>query len=139
MASLLDQFQKTIAGKAASIEDVLPIISSTGNFLKNQEIQTIINSWKNILLTKKGTYMHDPQYGSNIYKFLYENADNETASAIKSEIYTVLTNYDDRASIEKIEVVFLKNRKGFAFNISAKYNGVVGDVSLVLDEAALKM
>jgi len=139
MGSLLDQFHKTIAGKIASIEDILPIISSTGNFLKNQELQTVVNSWKNILLTKKGTYMHDPEYGSVIYKYLYENADDETADAIKSEIFRVLSVYDNRAVIEDIEVVFLKNNKGFAFNITANFNGEVGEVSVVLDETVLKM
>ena len=139
MASLLDQFQKQVAGRLASIEDVLPIISSTGNFLKNQEIDTIINSWRNILLTKKGSYMHDPNYGSEIYKYLYENADENTAEDIKNEILVTLMKYDNRATINNIEVIFLLNRKGFAFNITATYQGEIGNVNVILDENALKL
>lgn len=139
MASLLDQFQKQVAGRTASIEDVLPVISSTGNFLKNQELQTVINSWRNILLTKKGTYMHDPEYGSEIYKYLYENADEQTAEDIKNEILVSLMKYDNRATINNIEVIFLTNRKGFAFNITATYQGETGNVNVILDENALKL
>ena len=109
MANILDKFKNTSVGSSGRILDFLSKINASGNFSILYDLDVIINSWSNILTTPKRTYDHDPEFGSNLYLYLFEPADNETSSGIKDEIFRSLTTFDDRASIDTITVDFLKN------------------------------
>jgi len=135
MSNLLDRFNKMAVGSKGRISDYTARISAKGDFSRVDDIQAILSSWNNILLTPLRSYVFDPTYGSELYKYVFEPADSETAEAIKDEINYRLGLFDDRATVESIDIAFLRNYKGFTFNITAKYEGEVAELSAKIDES----
>jgi len=138
MANILDKFKNTSVGSSGRILDYLSKLASNGDFSKIYDIDAIINSWNNILLTPKGSMNHDPEFGSNIYKFIFEPADTKTQQAIKDEIYSSLVKYDNRANISDVTVAFYSNKKGFTVSITADFGGEISSSTLSLDENAFQ-
>lgn len=135
MANLLDRFKKNVIGSRGNISDFTSVISSSGDFKRVVDFETIMLSWNNILLTSTRSYDHDPEYGSDLYKMIFEPADEITKEKIKNEIITKLTKYDDRATPTSIVVDFLNNRKGFSVDIQVKYRGKKDQLQIIINES----
>jgi phage baseplate assembly protein W len=134
MANLLDRFNKTVKGARGRISDFKSTISASGDFTRITDLEVILNSWNNILLTPTRTYMWDPDYGSDLYKMVFEPADAQTQERIKEEVEDKLSRYDDRAVINSVEVTFLRNRKGFNVAIDVSYRGTTGELKVTFDQ-----
>jgi len=136
MPNLLTRFQKTVVGSNKKIGDYLSKIDVSGDFKRISDIEVIIASWSNILITPKRTYQFDPEYGSDLYKMVFEPSDDTTVDAIIDEVVGALSLYDDRAIIKDITVNFLSNLKGFDIAIDVEYQGAKGELEVVIDENA---
>jgi len=135
MANILDRFKLHSVGSGGKISDYTPRIASTGDFSRIEDLQVILASWNNILITPLRTYTFDPEYGSTLYKYIFEPADDETAEAIRNEISYRLRKFDDRAEIISIDVEFLTNSKGFNIDVRVKFNNETGNISAVVDDS----
>ena len=134
MANLLNRFNQAVVGSESKLGDYKSIISNKGDFKRIQDIHVILNSWNNIIVTPKRSYMFDPEYGSNLYKLVFEPADEKTQEQIVNEIVNVIRRYDDRAKINDVSVTFLPNRKGFNVAIDVEYEGDTKQLEIILDE-----
>lgn len=134
MASNLSKFQRSVIGSQSKISDYAPVISSKGDFKKVTDLETIILSWNNILLTPTRTYTYDPEYGCDLYKKIFEPADEKTKEEIQREIITKLTTYDPRATITKVTIEYLTNQKGFSVSVEASYQGSTEQLQVIIDE-----
>ena len=134
MATILDKFISTVSGSKGTINDYLPIIAPKGDFTRISGIDVIINSYRTILLTSKGSYDHDPDFGCDLYKFIYEPATETTRQSLELVITDQLLRYEDRAKLVGMEVYFLSGRKGFIMNVFIEYNNEKKDLSLTIDE-----
>lgn len=134
MANILDKFKETSIGSSGRIIDYNSTIESSGDFTKIYDLNAILMSWKKILTTTKGSMNHDPEFGSNLYSFIFEPVDKKTQESIKNDIIRSLTTYDDRANIESVDVLFLKNKKGFVVNLTANYYGYKSKLTISFDE-----
>jgi len=76
MANLLNRFKGT--NEVSKLNDYVATISSSGDFRKVRDIDVILTSWTNILLTPRGTYIFDPEYGSNLHLILFDPVDDIT-------------------------------------------------------------
>lgn len=132
--NILDKFKNTSVGSSGRILDYKSIISSSGDFTKVYDADAILLSWSNILTTPVGSMDHDPEFGSHLYLFIYEPADEETQEAIKDDIVKCLSRYDDRAIVNSVTVEFFRNKKGFNVNIIADFKGFMTDMSISFDE-----
>jgi phage baseplate assembly protein W len=137
MANILERFVKSARGTDVQPHDFIPYISSIGDFKRIRNIDVILNSWNNILLTPLGSYLYDPDYGSNIYKMIFEPVDSGTVEAIKREVETRILNYDARGEILNIHVVMLPNKKGFNVNIECGFEGERGEISVKFDDSTV--
>ena len=137
MANLLDRFVKSARGTDVQPHDFIPRISSIGDFKRIRNIDVILNSWNNILLTPLGSYIYDPEFGSNLYRLIFEPADSGTVEAIKNEVQTRIENYDSRGEILNLTVVMLPNKKGFNVNVEAEYRGERGEISIKFDDSTV--
>lgn len=137
MANILERFYDTARGSDVQPHDFIPRISSIGDFKRIRDIDVILNSWNNILLTPLGSYIYDPQFGSNLYKLIFEPADAGTVEAIKTEVQTRIQNYDTRGEILGITVILLPNKKGYNVNIEASFNGQSGEISIKFDDSTV--
>jgi phage baseplate assembly protein W len=121
MANTMDRFTKLISGSIKEDVDFKQNITSSGDLRRLTGINTIINSWNNILNIPRGTYDCDPDFGSDLHKLVFEPADQKTLSKIKTEIQRSILHYDSRARIISIDVKFLIGGKGFSVNVTLSY------------------
>jgi phage baseplate assembly protein W len=135
MSNLLDRFNKTIAGSRGKYADYVSKIGSSGDFKRIKDIDVILNSWSNILVTPVRTYQFDPLYGSELYKMVFDPQDDITRKAIINEVVSRIQTVDNRASIKSVTVSYLRNRKGFNVTISVLYEGEEKDLKVSLDES----
>ena len=134
MANLLDRFNIDVVGSSDATPDYMAVISPKGDFKRITNFDTILNSWNNILITPTRTYFFDPEYGSDLYKMVFEPADEFTVEAIEDEIVDKLMYYDNRASIEKINIEFTTNQKGFNVSLYVNYEGEKKELSVFIGE-----
>lgn len=137
MSNLLDRFRKDVIGSESKLLDFLPKITSAGDFQKISNINVIISSWNNILITPRRTHLHDPEYGSDLHLMVFQPIDDQTVDQIKREIEYRIEKYDNRALIENIDVRLLSNRKGFEVDVYIGYEGEEGTLSLSFDDSSI--
>lgn len=135
MSNLLDRFNVTVVGSDSKIGDYISTIAPSGDFKRIKDLEVILNSWNNILLTPTRSYIFDPEYGSDLYRLIFEPADEETAKQIKNEVIDKLERYDDRATVESVAVVFNSNRKGFNVAIKVDFQEIPAELSVEIDES----
>lgn len=58
----------------------------------------------NLLLTNKGERIENPNFGSDIKKFVFELIDEENISGLKEMIINSINNYINEIIIENIEI-----------------------------------
>lgn len=135
MGNPLNRFKKELKiGTTSTIEDYISIINPRGDFSKVTGLNVIINSWRNILLTPKGSYTYDPTFGSNLGRYVFKTLDEFTLELIENEIRSVISYTDDRARLTGIIIEELSNGKGINIKISVDYKGESGELELVFDE-----
>ena len=134
MANLLDRFKTQVIGSQESLHDYLSTIASIGDFKRIDDINVIINSWNNILLTPRGTYLHDPEFGSDLYKYVFEPSDGDAIEGIKNEVIDTISLYDDRAIIEDVDVNISNNGKRVSLKIFISYQGEKGTLDVKFDD-----
>ena len=139
MSSLLDIFQAEVVGGKGRIEDYIATISSKGDFNKVKDFAVILNSWNNLLQTPRRSYTFDPDYGSDLYKYVFEPADSDTIEGIEEEVNYRIMQYDDRARITGVVVKFLPNLKGFTVDVTVSYLGKTGSFKTVINESSLSV
>ncbi len=134
MANLLDRFKTQVIGSQEKLRDYLSVIASIGDFKRIDDLNVIINSWNNILLTPRGTYLHDPEFGSDLYKYVFEPADSATVESVKNEVVDAISLYDDRATIEDVQVELSNNGKRMTVRLFINYQGEKGTLDVKFDD-----
>jgi len=125
-------FQDAVAGKINEIYDYAPVFDATGNFKRLSGIGVLINSLRTLLMTPLGYYPFDPEYGSLLYKKLFEPGDAQTLNEIEYEVHGRVKRYDDRIDIDSVSVSFSPNKKTAVVNVIINRNGVKGTVTSIL-------
>lgn len=134
MANLLNRFFKEVVGSQNTLRDYVAKISARGDFKRIENLSVILSSWNNILLTPRRTYLNDPAFGSDLYKYVFDPADESTISAIREEVIQRISLYDDRAILEDVEIQLMTGGKGYNVIITADYEGERGTISVQFDE-----
>lgn len=135
MANPLDRFRRTSVGSSNKHLDFDNEITASGDFKKITNVNAIVTSWKRILIIGTQSYDHDPEFGSELRKYIFAPADEETQERLEEEIVDKLTRYDDRAEIQNVVVTFLNNMRGFQVNIEATYQGEEFSLQQTVDES----
>jgi len=136
MANLLKRFNESVSGSNSKIADYLSKVAVTGDFKRIEDLEVILSSWNNILITPRRSYQFDPEYGSDLYKLVFEPADEQTLELVIEEVTDTLMRYDNRAIIKNVAVVFFTNQKGFSLTIDVNYDGNTQQLEVILDETS---
>ena len=137
MANILKRFNQEVVGSDDRLYDYLAKITAKGDFKRVTDINVIITSWNNILMTPRRTFLMDPEYGSDLHKILFDPVDESTVERIKTEVVSRIRAYDDRAKIDGVEVLLNSNRKGFTVNVFVDYDGETGTLSVKFDDSTV--
>ena len=125
-------FQTQIAGKSDKIIDIVPVLNSTGDWATVEDINALINFIRNLLLTPLGYYPFDPEFGSLLYKQLFEMADDITKDKIRYEVEARVKKYVPLAKIIDVQVSMSNNKKLAVVNVIIDRNGIKGKVEVIL-------
>lgn len=72
----------------------------------NKDIKSKIKSLiMHVVFTPKGQRLRDPEFGTNLIKYLYEPNDNQTWETIKGEVSSVVSKYIRGIAINDINVL----------------------------------
>ena len=105
-----------ILRKNDEIYDYLPSIASIGDFQKISGINVIIHSIRTLLLTPLGFYPFDPEFGSELYKKVFDPLDDTSRDEIEFEVRDRIQEFDDRVEIEQVDI-FQISLDGKAFKV----------------------
>lgn len=97
-------------------------LDSSGDFLTLEDANAIIDAIVKTLSIQKGTYIADPEVGSDLYKYLYEPLDEDTISDVESEVLYSLDQVD-KLTVKKVNAIPTKDRKSIIINIDAIIDG----------------
>ena len=92
--------------------------------LKNES--AIARSVRNLVLTQPGERFFNENLGSSISASLFENMDDMSASVIRDEIRSTITNYEPR--VQLINVIVSPNYDTNEFNVTIQYKIIGIDV-----------
>ena len=126
------QFDQNIAGNESQIFDYDPYIGNRGDFRKTNDINVVIRSIRTLLMTPLGHYPFDPEYGSLLYKQLFEPFDEVTLEKIDFEIRDRIAQYEDRCKVESVNFAKTQDGKTLVVEVGINRNGVKGKVDLYL-------
>lgn len=90
----------------------------TGDVSLSYDVQAVIRSIRNILLTRRFEKLFNPTFGTNIDSLLFENISNVTASALEKEISTAIKNYEPRALLESVSVSPFPDKNAYSVNLT---------------------
>ena len=74
----------------------------TDDVITVKDKAAITQSIKNLLLTRKGERLFQPQLGSNLQKSLFEPLDYGTAGMIKSQVKETIKRWEPRVIVEDV-------------------------------------
>lgn len=73
--------------------------------LTSTDEKAIKSDLLHLILTRKGQRLYNPDFGTDLLKFIFEPNDTLTLAGIKSEITTVIKRYLPKLDITEISVV----------------------------------
>ena len=94
-------------------------IDKTGDVKKDVNLDAIEGAIENILLTRRGERVMRPDFGSALEAFLFEPVSASTAHKIGLEILDVLSRWEQRIEVQKVEVVADYQIGGYHVTIEA--------------------
>lgn len=102
----------------------------TGRTQLNVMHQSIQQSLRLLITTTKGELLGDPEYGSNLSKFIYETNCNIQWTLIEDDLKEAINKYEKRIVVEEIE---FSNPNSYTLNIKIYYSLVqmdeLGDIT----------
>ena len=69
----------------------------------------VINALKHLIMTNHYERPWQPNLGSNVDAYLFENVDSLTLSALESEIRNVIQNHEPRVTVDTVKVISYLN------------------------------
>ena len=95
----------------------------TNDLLVKKEDAAVKQAVVNILMTNKGERLFDPEYGSNVPSYLFDQLDYGTAANIQDAIRECLMNYEPRIRIDSLDVIPDFDQNGFEVQLAFKVIG----------------
>ena len=95
----------------------------TNDLLVKKEDAAVKQAVVNILMTNKGERLFDPDYGSDVPTYLFDQLDYGTAANISDAIRECLSKYEPRIRINSLGVVPDFDQNGFEVQLAFKVIG----------------
>jgi phage baseplate assembly protein W len=117
-----------------------PFKDSTKGFfldLNDEDNQAIKADLLHLILTKKGERLYNPNFGTDLVKFIFEPEDGMTLNAIKEEITSVIKIYLPKLQINEISVEE-STESEYAAVVTIKYT-ITDDVFSTKDIVVIKL
>ena len=106
-------------------------IDGSGDVKKVHDIDSISQSIRTIMSTRKGERLMNPEFGSRIHELLFDPMDRITVRKIETEMEVAIERWESRVSISGIIVKpdFDNNRYDIDIVYTVLQNGLSGHFS----------
>lgn len=95
---------QTLTKRYSDLDFSFTRIPGRNDIALSYDEMAVIRSIRNLLLTKNYERPFQPNVGSRVQMMLFEPVDFLTAQSLRSEIESVVTNFEPRAKIDSILV-----------------------------------
>ena len=95
----------------------------TNDVVVSKDASAIKQSIVNLLMTNKGERVYQPEYGSDLRRFLFEPMDFATAAAIQSNIVSTIKKFEPRIGILSLEAIPNFDDNGFDVEMTYEIRG----------------
>jgi phage baseplate assembly protein W len=102
---------------------------NTGALLKRSDEEAVKRSIRNLLLTDVGERFFQPNFGSNVRRYLFENASDVTKNSLRESIVNAINNYEPRANIIDVIVTLSNDEHSYMVDI---YFNVINNPTVVV-------
>lgn len=99
-------FDTKTVGTSKLSRDILPILDSSGDFTEVRGKDVIAAQIRNLLMTPLGLYPFDPEYGTLLYKQLFEPIDDITEKQIYYEVRERVLKYIDGVDVSSVNLTW---------------------------------
>ena len=106
------------------------LINVRGGFTIIESNKKFHDDLKILLETKRGTLVGDPDYGSRIYEYLYEPANETTASLLRTEVDLAISKYFSNYTVNSIDVHFKDKTVALVISYSIVNSNVTDSITL---------
>jgi len=115
--NLQKRFETTMVATGKLIKEVLPVIGVNGDFKQVFGKDAICTQIRNLLMTPLGTYPFDPNYGSLLYKQLFEPMNDVTENQIYYEVRDRIMQYVEGVTVESVNVDWKVKNKACTIDV----------------------
>ena len=95
----------------------------TNDLVVSKDASAIKQSIVNLLMTNKGERVYQPEYGSDLRRFLFEPMDFATAATIQSNIVSTIKKFEPRIGILSLEAIPNFDDNGFDVEMTYEIRG----------------
>ena len=95
----------------------------TNDIVVSKDASAIKQAIVNLLLTNKGERLMNPNYGSDIRKYLFEPLDYGTSYLIKGNIQSTIDEFEPRISVLRLSCKPNFNDNGFDVEMTYRIQG----------------
>ena len=104
-------FDTNTVGSNNIIREILPILDANGDFLEVKGKDAIATQIRSLLMTPLGLYPFDPEYGTLLYKQLFQPIDEVTEKQIYYEVRERVLKYVDGVDVLSVSLEWDKSHK----------------------------
>lgn len=97
----------------------------THDISRRVDENAIVTSLKNLILTERFDHPFHPEIYSPIKGLLFELLTNDTVATIKRSISYLITNFEPRVEMIKLDVVPYPNQNGIEVNLFFRIIGTI--------------
>lgn len=95
----------------------------TDDVVVSRDASAIKQAIVNLLLTNKGERLMNPNYGSDIRRYLFEPLDYGTANQIKGNIRDTIERFEPRISVVRLKASLNYDDNGFDITMTYSIRG----------------
>ena len=110
-------FDTRTVGTSNLARDILPVLDHSGDFTEIRGKDVIASQIRNLLMTPLGLYPFDPEYGTLLYKQLFEPMDNTTEKQIYYEVRERVLKYVDGVDVLSVNLEWDKKHKSCTVDV----------------------
>lgn len=101
---------------------ILPIESEVGNWVLNMgsDIQVIISDLRNLLLTRQGERLMNPDFGTNIHRLVFELDTSVLEAQVEQEVTQAINKFEPRVSIITVATERFPNQRMLNVNVQVR-------------------
>jgi len=104
----------------------------TKDVVKRVGNSAITGAIKNLILTNRFERPFKPTFGARITSLLFEHVNFITASALETEIFTTITNFEPRVNVVSVKVVAQPESYGYTVTIVFSINNVEEPITITM-------